>query len=185
VTVRLALLFALLADDLDKRLEAGEVVVATEEVKDSNVPRIKLTAVIEAPPEKVWAIVDDCGNYEKTMPHIASSKQLERDAGTVTCRVTTALPFPLSNLTSETQGFITVEPGVRYARTWKFLKGDYNHHSGGWVLTPYKGDPKRTLVEYQLHVDPKMHVPQIFITQGQKGALPDMIKKLREQTVGK
>jgi ribosome-associated toxin RatA of RatAB toxin-antitoxin module len=186
--LRLCLVLTLLADDdVDKRLAGGEVLVSTEAVAGSEVPKLRLKAVIDAPPEKVWAIVDDCGNYEKTMPHIAASKELarDRDAGTVTCRVTAALPFPLSNLTSETMGIITVEPGVRWSRTWKFLRGDYNTNTGGWVLTPYKGDPKRTYVEYQIHTDPKMHVPQVFITSAQKSSFPDLIKRLREETVGK
>jgi ribosome-associated toxin RatA of RatAB toxin-antitoxin module len=181
----LALLLLLSAEDADKRLAAGEVLVSDEEVKGSEVPRVTLRAVIEAPPEKVWAIVDDCGNYQKTMPHIAASKQLERDAGYVICTVTASLPFPLPNLTSTTRGAITVEPGVRWSREWTFVGGDYNMHSGGWVLTPYKGDPRRTLVDYHLHVDPKVHVPQTFITTGQRRSLPEMIVRLREQTVGK
>jgi hypothetical protein len=185
---RALVILALLADDgadVDKRLAAGEVIVSTEAVAGSEVPRVSLQAVIDAPPEKVWAIIDDCGNYAKTMPHIAASKQLARDAGWVQCRITASMPFPLSDLTSETLGIIEVEPGVRYARNWKLLSGDYHSNTGGWVLTPYNGDPKRTYARYSLHADPKMHVPQVFITRAQKSSLPAMIENLRKQVVNK
>jgi hypothetical protein len=186
--LRLIILLSLVADDdVDKRLAAGEVFVSTEAVPGSEVPRIKMKAVIDAPPEQVWAIIDDCGNYEKTMPNIAASKELarDRDAGTVVCRTTASLPFPLPNLTGETMGTISVEPGVRYSRSWRFLRGDYNTNTGGWVLTPFKGDPKRTYAEYQLHTDPKIHIPQTFIISATKSKFPGIIHRLREETVGK
>jgi ribosome-associated toxin RatA of RatAB toxin-antitoxin module len=186
--LRLIILLGLVADDdVDKRLAAGEVFVSTEAVPGSEVPRVRMKAVIDAPPEKVWAIIDDCGNYEKTMPHISASKELarDRDAGTVVCRTTASLPFPLPNLTGETMGKVVVEPGVRYSRTWTFLRGDYNTNTGGWVLTPFKGDPKRTYAEYQLHTDPKIHIPQTFITSATKKNFPGIIERLREETVAK
>jgi lysophospholipase L1-like esterase len=55
----------------------------------------------------------------------------------------------------------------------------------GATLTPYKGDPKRTLVQYQLHIDPKVHLPDSLISSGQRKSLPDLFARLREQTVAK
>ena len=91
----------------------------------------------------------------------------------------------MPNLISETLAKLTVEPGVRWERRWNLIKGDYRKNSGAWVLTPYKGDPNRTLGRYELHIDPKIHVPDAFITSGQKKSLPDLFARLREQTVVK
>lgn len=170
-------------DDTDKKLEAGEVIISNEKVEGYDLPRVSAIGVIEAPPEKVWAIVEDCENYEKTMVRIADAKLLERDGGTVICRVTADLPWPVPDLTSETRAVHTVEPGVRWERKWTMIKGDYRANTGSWTLTPYKGDPKRTLARYQLHIDPKIHVPDSFITSGQRKSLPDLFEKLRKQTV--
>jgi ribosome-associated toxin RatA of RatAB toxin-antitoxin module len=186
VTPLLCLLTLLAADDdTDKRLEAGEVIITSEKVEGSSLPRVTALGVIEAPPEKVWALVEDCENYEKTMVRIADATELERDGGTVVCRVTADLPWPVPNLTSETRAVHTVEPGVKWERRWTMIKGDYRLNNGGWTLTPYKGDPKRTLAQYQLHIDPKIHVPDSFIASGQRKSLPDLFEKLRSQTVTK
>lgn len=182
------MLFLLAADDdadIDKRLEAGEVIITTEKVEGSDLPRAIAVGVIEAPPAKVWALIEDCSKYAKTMVRIEKAELLERDGGTMVCRVTADLPFPLPNLTGETRAVHTVEPGVRYERRWTLVKGDYRANTGAWVITPWKGDPKRTHARYELHVDPKIHVPDSFITSGQKKSLPDLFAKLREQTVGK
>ena len=172
-------------DDTDKRLEAGEVIITNEKVDGSSLPRVTATGVIDAAPEKVWALIEDCEQYEKTMVRIADAKLLERDGGTFVCRVTADLPWPVPNLTSETRAVHTVEPGVRWERKWTMIKGDYHANSGSWTLTPFKGDSKRTLARYQLHVDPKIHVPDAFITTGQRKSLPDLFAKLRDQTVAK
>ncbi len=153
--------------------------VTREPVKDSDVPELVMQGVIEAPPEKVWPLIDDCGAYDKHMARIGASKQLERDGGRVVCRVTAQMPFPLSDLTAETVATHAVEPGVRWSRTWTLLKGDYKLNDGSWVLTPFRGDPKRTLAVYQIHVEPKVPLPDALIRSVQARALPDVMEKLR------
>jgi ribosome-associated toxin RatA of RatAB toxin-antitoxin module len=180
----LALLLLAGSDDTAKRLEAGEVIVTSEAVEGSGLPRVKADAIIEAPPEKVWGLIEDCGTYEKTMPHIKASKVLERDAGTMVCRVTANAAF-VGDLTGETRAVLTVEPGVRYERRWSLIRGDFTANSGSWLLTPYQGDGKRTLVHYEIHVDPKVHVPNAIIAGFQKRSLGDLIERLRSLTVSR
>jgi ribosome-associated toxin RatA of RatAB toxin-antitoxin module len=181
----LALLLLVGADDSAKHLEAGEVLITSEAVEGSGMPRVKVDAIIEAPPEKVWAVIEDCGTYEKTMPRIKSSKVLERDGGTMVCRVTASAPFPVGDLTAETRAVLTVEPGVRYERRWSLIAGDYTTNTGGWLLTPYQGDPKRTRVHYEIHVEPKVHLPDAILSSGQRRSLGDLFARLRELTVSR
>jgi len=184
----LVILVVLAADDvadIEKRLAAGEVIISNEKIEGSDMPRVTALGVIDAPPEKVWALVEDCANYSKTMVRIEESKQIERDGGTVICEVTADLPWPVPNLSSRTRAVHTVEPGVRWQRKWTMIKGDYTRNDGSWTLTPYKGDPNRTLAQYQLHVEPKIHVPDSIIASGQRKSLPDLFVKLRSQTVAK
>lgn len=185
--VSLVLLVTLSADlkDVDTRLDAGEIIITTEAVENSTIPKAKMQGVIDAPPEKIWAIIEQCGNYSKTMPRVAASKELSRDGGSVVCEVTVQTPFPLPNLTSQTDVVMTVEPGVRWSRKWKLIKGDYNYNDGSWLLVPFKGDPKRTLATYEVHADPKIAVPQGIINSAQSRSLPKMLEGLREQTAPK
>ncbi len=181
------LLVTLLAaeDDTAKRLEAGEVIITNEKLEGSSVPRVTAVGVIEAPPEKVWAIIEDCANYSKNMVRIGASKLIERDGGTFICEVTADLPWPVPDLTSRTRAVHTIEPGVLWQRKWSMISGDYHKNEGSWTLTPYKGEPGRTKAQYQIHVEPKIHVPDSFIASGQRKSLPDLFEKLRGLTVTK
>ncbi|MBI5480278.1 MAG: hypothetical protein HY906_15545 [Deltaproteobacteria bacterium] len=169
------------AEDEDARLAKGEVVVTTRAVKGSDTPETIGKAVIEAAPAKVWGIISRCGDYVRTMPRIKASKELSRQGNKVVCQVTIEMPTPYSNLTATTDVTHT-ESAPRYARVWKLISGDYKVNSGSWVLTPYKGDAKRTLAVYQVHAEPKAWIPAWIRRKAQQRSLPEMMERLRKNT---
>jgi ribosome-associated toxin RatA of RatAB toxin-antitoxin module len=169
------------AQSEEARLEKGEVVVTTRAVKGSDTPETIGKAVIEAPPVKVWNIINKCGDYVRTMPRIKASKELSRQGSKVVCRVTVAMPAPYSDLTATTEAAHT-ESASRYARVWKMIEGDYKVNQGSWVLTPFKGEAKRTLAVYTVHAEPKAWVPAWIRKKAQQKSLPEMMDRLRQQT---
>ncbi|MEN9799752.1 MAG: hypothetical protein RL653_3449 [Pseudomonadota bacterium] len=169
----------------EDRLHAGEIFVTSEKVAGTDMPLSQLEGVVEAPPEAVWAIVSACGNYAKHFQRILASEELTREGNVVTCKVTTDMPFPLSDLTSINRAVHTVEPGKRWKREWKLVEGDYEFNQGSWELTPFRGDPKRTLARYRLHAQPKVGLPQGIIRAAQGGNLPNVMNRLRELTKGR
>lgn len=168
-------------DALDAALEGGEIIVESEPVEGTTTPRLHVRAVVEAPPEKVWAILEDCSRYEETMVRVEAADELSRDGNVVTCRTTVDMPFPLSDLTATTRAVHTVVPGERWAREWELVEGDYARNSGSWVLTPFKGNASRTFVDYHILVEPNTSVPDSVRIAAQQKAMPDLIEKLREQ----
>jgi ribosome-associated toxin RatA of RatAB toxin-antitoxin module len=164
-----------------RRLDRGEVLVNAEPVAGSAYPRIAIDAVVEAPPERVWAIIDDTGNYKHTLAGVKDSRELSRDGDRVRVRVTVGMPFPLRDLTSVTDGVHSVEPGQRYERRWTLVEGSYRKNDGSWTLTPFDGDPGRTLVRYRLHVEPRVRIPARVLKLGQQKAAPSLIHKLRQR----
>lgn len=183
--VAVALLAALAASDPDQdRLARGEVVVRTEKVAGSDMPRAIVRAVIDAPPEKVWALLVDCARYRSTMPRIAASALVKKEGSVAFCRITTDLPFPLPDLTSLTRAEHTVGDG-RWTRTWRLVEGDYKTNEGSWTLTRFGGQEARTLVEYRIHAEPSLPVPKGILASAQTSALPDLIERLRAQTAGR
>lgn len=177
-----SLMLALLGaepDPVTAQLERGEIIVRATEVEGSKVPLASVEAVIDVAPERVWAIISDCGSYQKTLPRIAKSELLKREANTVTCRVTADMPFPLADLTSVTRGVETVVPGQRWSRAWTLVEGDYVSHTGGWELSAWKGDKTRTHLRYRIQAEPKIAVPQALINAAQKSALPDLVEHVR------
>lgn len=165
-------------------LTRGEILVHTEEVKGSSVPRAVTRAVVDAPPARVWAIVSDCSSYARTMPRIAESKELKREGDEVTCRVVADMPFPMSNLTNVSRAKHSQVDGV-FKREWNLVEGDYKLNRGSWVVAPLDAEGKRSVVIYTLHVEPNVPLPRFLVNGAQKKALPDLIRGLREQTKGK
>ena len=169
-------------EDRTSRLERGEILISAKTIEGSSAPEIAAEAVIDAAPEKVWAIVSDCGSYAKTMPRIAAATEEKREGSEVTCRTMADMPFPLGDLEAVTKSIHTVEPGKRWSRQWSLLSGDYLRNSGGWILTPWQGDLTRTHLRYRIHAEPKLSLPQGLINSAQKNALPDLIERLRALT---
>ena len=169
------------ADDEEARLAKGEVVISTRAVKGNDTPEYTTKAVIDAPPARVWHIISRCGDYARTMPRIKAARELSRQGGKVVCQVTIEMPVPYSNLTATTDVTHT-ESAQRYSRVWKLISGDYKINNGSWVLTPFKGDARRTLAVYRVHAEPKAWVPAWIRKKAQQKTLPEMMERLRRQT---
>lgn len=166
-------------DDTQARLAKGEILVSTRAVAGSDLPEVTAQAMFAVPTEKLWKVIDNCGNYKNTMDRIKESKELERKGNRVVCEVLVGLPFPLSDLHSVTEAVHVVGP-PKWSRTWKLLRGDFDRNEGSWTLTPFAGDPNRTLAVYRLHTEPHIHVPAAVLRKGQRDSLPKMIEHLRE-----
>jgi ribosome-associated toxin RatA of RatAB toxin-antitoxin module len=162
------------ADPLDR----GEISVRTHAVEGSGFPRVVVQGVIDAAPERVWAIVSNCNGYEGTMPRIRAAREVERNGDTVICEITVALPFPMSDLTARTRA-THVEGPPRWSRSWTLIEGDYDVNDGSWILEPYKGDPGRTLATYSVHAEPHTSVPGWARRRAQTSSMPDIIEHLR------
>lgn len=169
------------ADSAKDRLAAGEIIIKTSPVAGSSTPKLRAMAVVDAPPERVWAIIDKCDDYEKTMVRVAEAEELSRQGTKVRCKVTVDMPFPLSNLTAVTEATHTVKPGELWERKWKLVEGDYKVNMGSWRLAPFDDAKTRTLVVYEVVADPKITIPEGIKKAAQKKSIPELMEHLREQ----
>ena len=181
IFVLLSVTPVLAAEDDQKKLDEGEILIATKPITGSSLPEVTAQAVIDTPPEKLWNIIQDCGNYQKTMSRVVRSKEISRQGGKVVCEVEIGLPFPLSNMTSINEATHIAGP-PKWSRTWHLISGDYEVNNGSWTLSAWNGNPSRTLAVYKLHAIPKTSVPDAILRAGQKKALPAMIEHLRKIT---
>ena len=162
-----------------RRLEAGEILTWNFPVAGRSMPLLKAVGLVDAPPESVWRVIDDCSRYEKTMPRTYDSKEIERRGDHVVCRAIGDLPFPFSDLVTETEAVHTAGPGKRYRREWKQRSGDFALNQGVWTLEPWR-DGTRTLATYEAQVEPKTALPDFILRLGSQVTLPAMIESLRE-----
>lgn len=184
-TLLITLLSLSAADVSDKemaKLNKGEILIEANKLEGGGVTA-DAKGVIFAPIDKVWAIIEKCDDYEKTMPRIEEGKELSRKGNVVTCEVEADLPFPLPNLTSQTRATHTVKGETR-KREWTLIKGDYRKNAGYWKLTSIDGG-KSTLAEYHLELELDLPVPDGLLAGAQSRTLPKVFKNLREATKAK
>jgi ribosome-associated toxin RatA of RatAB toxin-antitoxin module len=169
-------------EELDARIGQGEVVVEASRVEGYGQPALRTFAVIDAPPEAVFALVDDCAGYVGVMPRVATSAETAREGDTSTCSWVVDMPFPMGDLSTEVAVTRTLTPG-RWRREFKQTRGDFLRNEGQWTLTPFRGDGARTRVDYRLFVAMDTVLPDAFVKRGQHGAMKDLLANLRARLV--
>jgi ribosome-associated toxin RatA of RatAB toxin-antitoxin module len=182
ISVALALLAGspAAAKDWAKAFDKGEILVYQDKVAGSSDPAIVLKGVIEAPPEKVWALVSNCNHYKRNLLRIKDAKMLPKKNGKVVCKITVDMPWPYSDITSITEAVHVAGP-PKWSRSWSLSSGAYKYNSGSWTLTRWRGDAKRTLVVYRVHAKPKAWVPGWIRRKAQKSTLPKLLEHLRKR----
>lgn len=169
-------------EGIDERIGHGEVVVEASPVEGYGQPSLRVFAVVDAPPEAVFAFVDDCSGYVGVMPRVATSAETSRDGDASTCAWVVDMPFPMGDLATEVAVTRTVSAG-RWLREFKQTKGDFLRNEGQWALTPFRGDPARTRIDYRLFVAMDTVLPDTFVKRGQHGAMKDLLKNMRARLV--
>src|SRR5882724_11250233 len=149
------------------RLERGEVLITADAVPGRSVPHVRAIAVIKAPPERVWAILDDCAHYKDNLPRILESEEVLRDGTRVRCREKIGMPFPFSDLRMENDAVNTIEPGRRYVRAWHLREGDFRVNQGSWTLEARDGG-KSTLATYETLSEPTTPLPSFIVKLAQQ-----------------
>lgn len=162
------------------QLEEMEVIVLYEDGNKGTAPTIITIGLFDNDPDALWGIIDNCSEYKNNLLSISRSKETYRKDNIRHCKITVDLPFPLPNLSSTTEATNTVVPGIMWKRTWKLLKGDYEHNSGSWVLYPYGDDDEYTLAIYTIQAVPNIFVPQGLVDYMRKRNIPKLYKKLRQ-----
>lgn len=158
----------------------GEVEVKATPVAGSDAPRIVVRTVMDLPPKKIWQIVSDCARYKDRMPRVAASELVKKVGNVHTCKVTIAMPFPLSNLTATTEA-IHEESDQGMKRRWKMVSGDYKVNEGSWEVKALNKEGTSSLVTYTVHAEPNTSIPAFIRESAQKKALPDMMERVRAE----
>lgn len=175
LVLALALPGSAAGDDLPAK---GQVEIKSYAVSGSSTPKLVVRSVMDVPAKKIWAIVSDCANYKKNMPRIAASELLKKEGNVHTCKVTVAMPFPLSNLTGVTRA-VHEESEAGMSRKWSLVSGDYKANDGSWEVKPL--DATSSLVTYTIHAEPNTAVPDFIREGAQKKALPEMFERVKTE----
>lgn len=158
------------------RLEGGEVLVKSLDPKGGGIAG-KAAGVVRASPDRVWDVINDCAHYKDFMPRTVASERLADGAA---CKVEISMPFPFSNLWSETKVQHVYLDGGGRRRQWSLLRGTYKTVEGSWTLWPWKDG--QTLLLYVIEADPDVPVPNAILRSAQESTLPDMYTAIRARS---
>ena len=165
-----------------KRLDAFETVVHEVTPTDNRGIGIESMGVVDAPSHEVWPVLRDCQYFSHFMPRTKTSTATV-EAGVPLCHVELGLPFPLTNLWSDTSSVQREEPAGHFHRAWTLVRGTYRRNSGSWSLVPWGPEKKQTLVVYAIDSDPQLLIPDAILRSAQNGSLPEVFTAIRKRVV--
>lgn len=93
------------------------------------------------------------------------------------------LPWPVSNkwmIVKNKNDETRSKEGV-YSVEWDKVAGNVKTMSGTLKITPFEGDDRRTLLEYNVLADPGTSVPRFLVRWGVKSTMPAVIQAIRRQ----
>ena len=142
---------------------------------------LRVCGTVDAPPAAVWEVLRDCGKFEEFLPGVAHSRLTQREAGVAYCDETIDLPFPLRDLESLSR--VREEPlaGGGFARRWEVVRGTYRRRRGAWLIYPLDQAAARSLVVYEVDMEPETMIPDFLIRYAQSTAAPEVFRAVRER----
>lgn len=165
-------------------LEQGEILVDVPRNRPAQRVQVQVAALIAARPEEIWDVLTACELAPEYVPNVVSCRRLEEvDDGRAELFVQVVKPaFFLPRF--EHVFRLDYEPYERVHVSR--VSGPIAYMSGTWELLPQ--DDGRTLLLYELEVDPGMPVPRFWVRATMRRDLPkivEVVRDLSEQGAGR
>lgn len=163
----------------------------------SDVVEILALTTIDAPPEKVFAVITDYANYPSFMPHITESRIVAQEDNIQTLfqrvRISGFLSFLIKDRHHVVRNLLIypdngrdhfrVEWSLDLAATRELKPGNAiatRLNTGYWDLQGIDGE-EGTQVLYYLHTDPGGSIPKSFVNAGTTKSIPAIIHAIRDR----
>jgi ribosome-associated toxin RatA of RatAB toxin-antitoxin module len=158
-------------------VDAGEIQVYADRSDKPLTVHVKLAAEIDAPPEAIWDVLKDCEISPQYVPNVQSCRKLEEvDGGTAELFVQTVKPvFFMPTFEHVFRLDYTPYSRIDVSR----VSGPIAHMQGSWWLLPQSD--KRTLLVYELALDPGMPIPRFMVRATLRRDLPKVLSAVRER----
>ena len=167
--------------DLDwidrEAIAAREVLVEATRSDRPLTVEVRLAAEIDAPTTAIWDVLKACEVAPEYLPNVVSCKKLEElDGGRADLFVQTVKPV----FFMPTFEHVFRLDYVPYTRIdVNRVSGPIAHMQGSWWLLPQ--DNARTLLVYELALDPGMPIPRFMVRATLKRDLPKVVTAVRER----
>ena len=166
-----------------RSIDDREVVSWMTEVEGSPIKEGVALGLVEAPPERVFAVVTDNARFAEFMPYVETSTVEETADGALINFQHLDLPWPISDREYEialvNEAVADAEPPI-WQSTWTHVKGFGNieESRGAWRIFACG---EAALVEYQVLTDPGGRIPNYFKNKATRKSLSRLIEAVRER----
>lgn len=183
----------------EKAAETGGVTVLRRDKEGSSVKEVKATAVFDAAPKAVWAVINDLDNYKDFMPYTAEAKVLERSADGKEVVSYQHLTAPIVSerdyLIKLRNESTTTDDGKTgyYKVVWNALPPEKDSmmpekkdvvrvrvNDGYWQLEG-NADASKTFATYYVYTAPGGSIPTFVINIANTEAVPKVFESIRKR----
>lgn len=183
----------------EKAAETGGVTVLRRDKEGSSVKEVKATAVFDAAPKAVWAVINDLDNYKEFMPYTAEAKVLERspDGKEVVSyqHLTAPIVSERDYLIKLRNESTTTDDGKTgyYKVVWNALPPEKDSmmpekkdvvrvrvNDGYWQLEG-NADSSKTFATYYVYTAPGGSIPTFVINIANTEAVPKVFESIRKR----
>ena len=183
----------------EKAAETGGVTVLRRDKEGSSVKEVKATAVFDAAPKAVWAVINDLDNYKDFMPYTAEAKVLERSADGKEVVSYQHLTAPIVSerdylIKLRNESTTTDEGKTGYYKVvWNALPPEKDSmmpekkdvvrvrvNDGYWQLEG-NADASKTFATYYVYTAPGGSIPTFVINIANTEAVPKVFESIRKR----
>ncbi|HKP57267.1 MAG TPA: SRPBCC family protein [Polyangiales bacterium] len=154
-------------------------------IRGSNVAHASLSVqwgravgIVDAPMADVLAVVENYAGYYTFMPHFRTSKVLSQRGASALVYMQASIAANTMNLWAQMKVGPRPNEGDTRVIEGKMVDGNMDAMMARWEVTPI--DANRTLVAFQLLMDPKLPLPDSFVSSENEIATRKTIRALRQ-----
>lgn len=167
----------LTVEQIDK-LKRGEILVAVNQAEGPARGSVGAAIHINAPVQRIWQVMIDCDEIPTFVPGVLSCEVLDSGENWEIIRHEVKWVWLFPRLSYVFQALYQPHELISFKR----ISGDLREMRGSWSLYPL-GD-HRTVVRYQVYLDPGFLIPQWLVRNSLKSDLPEVLKALRSRVLG-
>ena len=169
---------ATLDEDQFKRLMQGEVLVAVINAEGPSQGMVAATILIEAPVERIWQVMTDCGEIPTFVPGVESCQIMSSGPDWEVIKHEVKWIWLLPKFQYVFRATYQPNKQIDFVR----IDGDLKAMQGIWRLSPGRINTQ-TIVHYQVYLDPGFLVPQWLVRRALKKDLPAVLTALRSKVL--
>jgi ribosome-associated toxin RatA of RatAB toxin-antitoxin module len=159
-------------------LEDGSIRSSTIQYKNDSPRWGRAVGIVDAPLADVLGVVENYGGYQTFMPHFKTSKVLSQRGKSALVYMQASVARNTMNLWAQMKVGPKPNEGETRIIEGKMVEGNMDSFMARWEVTPI--DANRTLVAFQLLMDPKLPLPDSFVSSENETATKKTIKALRQ-----